>query len=137
MYVCGITPYDKSHLGHARTFVSFDIIRRYLLFRGFSVTYVQNVTDMDDKIINRAKERKVAPLELSDKYAALREGIRNAGNNEARRLPKVSECIPEIIGLIQQIEKNGYAYATRVGSLFRCAANSGPTGSFRARDRNR
>ncbi len=65
MYVCGITPYDKSHLGHARTIIAFDIIRRYFLFRGFEVTYVQNVTDIDDKIIRRAHERKMPPLQLS------------------------------------------------------------------------
>ncbi|VVC00746.1 Cysteine--tRNA ligase [uncultured archaeon] len=119
MYVCGITPYDKSHLGHARTFVSFDIIHRYFLFRGYKVTFVQNITDIDDKIIKRAHERKMKPLELSKKYA-------DEYGNEAALLgimkpdasPKVSENIPEIISLISRIEKNGYAYATESGVYF-------------------
>ena len=119
MYVCGITPYDKSHLGHARTFISFDMIRRHLLFRGFSVTFVQNVTDIEDKIINRAKERKVAPLELADKYAKLFERESDVlGIMKPDASPRVSECIPEIIGLIRMIEKNGYAYATSSGIYF-------------------
>ena len=119
MYVCGITPYDKSHLGHARTLVSFDIIRRYFLFRGFSVNYVQNVTDIDDKIINRAKERKVPPLALSKKYSEESEKEFAAlGIMKPDAAPKVSECIPEIIALIARIEKNGYAYATESGVYF-------------------
>lgn len=119
MYVCGITPYDHSHLGHARTLVAFDIIRRYLLFRGFSVTYVQNVTDIDDKIIKRAHERKVAPLELSKKFNDLSEKEFLAlGIMKPTSSPKVSGCIPEIISLIERIEKNGFAYRTASGVYF-------------------
>ena len=119
MYVCGITPYDHSHLGHARTLVAFDIIRRYLLFRGFSVTYVQNVTDIDDKIIKRAHERKIAPLELSKKYGEMSEKEFIAlGIMPPTKSPKVSECIPEIISLIERIEKNGFAYRTASGVYF-------------------
>ena len=126
MYVCGITPYDKSHLGHARTFISFDIIRRYLLFRGFSVTYVQNITDIDDKIIKRAAERKVPPLELSRKYTELYEKeAEQLGIMKPDAEPKVSESIPEIVALVQRIEKNGYAYATSSGVYFDVAAFKG------------
>jgi len=119
MYVCGITPYDKSHLGHARTFVSFDIIRRYFLFRGYTVTFVQNVTDIDDKIIKRAKERKMKPLELSKKYAE-ESGKEFAvlGVVKPDFAPKVSEHIPEIVKMIGKIMENGYAYKTESGVYF-------------------
>ncbi|MCX6773001.1 MAG: cysteine--tRNA ligase [Candidatus Micrarchaeota archaeon] len=119
MYVCGITPYDKSHLGHARTLTSFDIIRRYFSFRGFAVTYVQNVTDIDDKIIKRAHERKMKPLELSKKYTHESDKeFELLGIEKPTAAPKVSENIPEIIGLIGKIVKNGYAYATDSGVYF-------------------
>ncbi|MEM4866827.1 MAG: class I tRNA ligase family protein, partial [Sulfolobales archaeon] len=67
-YFCGPTPYDHLHLGHARAFVSFDFIRRYLILRGYNVFYVQNITDIDDKIIRRAKELGVEWHELANKY---------------------------------------------------------------------
>ncbi|VVC01107.1 Cysteine--tRNA ligase [uncultured archaeon] len=119
MYVCGITPYDKSHLGHARTVVSFDFIRRYLLFRGYSVKYVQNVTDIDDKIIRRAHERKMAPLALSQKYAAESEReFEKLGVMKPDFSPKVSGSILEIIALVSRIEKNGFAYVTESGVYF-------------------
>ena len=61
MYVCGVTVYDDSHIGHARTIIFFDVLRRYLLFKGYKILYVQNFTDVDDKIINKAKEISVDP----------------------------------------------------------------------------
>ena len=67
MYVCGPTVYDESHIGHARAYVAFDTIRRYLTYRGYQVTYVQNFTDVDDKIIARATERGVTPSELTER----------------------------------------------------------------------
>ena len=116
MYVCGVTPYDSSHLGHARTFVSFDAIRRYLIFRGYDVTFVQNVTDIDDKIINRAKERKVLPTELSEKYTRQYEGECAAlGIMVPDIAPRVSGSIPQIISLIQKLEQKGAAYKTSTG----------------------
>jgi cysteinyl-tRNA synthetase len=68
MYVCGITPYDDTHLGHGRCYVVFDILRRYLQYKGFKVEYVQNFTDVDDKILNKSKELSIHPKELSQKY---------------------------------------------------------------------
>ncbi|MFA6214738.1 MAG: cysteine--tRNA ligase [Candidatus Micrarchaeia archaeon] len=119
MYVCGITPYDRSHLGHARTFVSFDIIRRYLLFRGYDVKFVQNVTDIDDKIIKRAKERKVLPAELSGKFSLMaKEEWRQLGVMEPDVEPHVSGSIPQIIALISRLEKKGIAYRTSTGVYF-------------------
>ena len=70
MYACGITVYDRCHLGHARTMVSFDVIIRFLRSQGYDVTYVRNITDIDDKIINRANERGVAIDELTAQYIA-------------------------------------------------------------------
>jgi cysteinyl-tRNA synthetase len=119
MYVCGITPYDASHLGHARTFVSFDNIRRYLLFRGFDVKFVQNVTDIDDKIINRAHERKAQPTKLAEKYTkqAQKECVA-LGVMPPDIAPRVSGSIPQIISLIQKLEKKGFAYKTSSGVYF-------------------
>ena len=119
MYVCGITPYDQSHLGHARTLISFDAIRSYLSFHGFDVLFAQNITDIDDKIIRRAKEKGVPPLELSEKYAAISEKEFDAlGIRKPDFAPKVSRHIPDIIALIGRIEKNGYAYPTSSGVYF-------------------
>ena len=69
MYVCGVTPYDEAHLGHAMSYIIFDVIRRYLRFRGYKVKYVQNITDIDDKIIDRANKLGVATQELADKFS--------------------------------------------------------------------
>ena len=119
MYVCGVTPYDQSHLGHARTFVSFDIMRRYLLFKGYDVKFVQNVTDIDDKIINRAKERKISPTELSEKYTHQSESECLAlGVMPPDIAPRVSGSIQQIIALISRLEKNGFAYRTSTGVYF-------------------
>ena len=119
MYVCGVTPYDRSHLGHARTFVSFDVMRRYLIFKGYDVKFVQNVTDIDDKIINRAKERKVLPTELSEKYThqSEKECI-ELGVMQPDIAPRVSGFIPQIIALISRLEKKGIAYRTSTGVYF-------------------
>src|SRR5438046_2298030 len=68
MYVCGITPYDESHLGHARCYVFFDTVKRFLLSQGYQVKHVQNFTDIDDKIINRAKTKNESPKELAERF---------------------------------------------------------------------
>ncbi|MFA6328901.1 MAG: cysteine--tRNA ligase [Candidatus Micrarchaeia archaeon] len=119
MYVCGVTPYDRSHLGHARTFISFDVMRRYLVFRGYEVRFVQNVTDIDDKIINRAKERGVLPTELSEKYSLQSEKeCAQLGVLKPDAAPRVSGFIPQIIALISRLEKKGAAYRTSTGVYF-------------------
>ena len=68
MYVCGVTPYDNCHIGHAMSYIIFDVIRRYLQFRGYKVKYVQNITNIDDKIINRANQLGISTDELAKKY---------------------------------------------------------------------
>ena len=113
MYVCGITPYDYSHIGHARCYVTFDIIRRYLEFSGYSVKYVQNFTDIDDKIIKRANEKKEDPIKLANRFITeyFRE-FDELGVKRADVHPKVTEHITEIIAAIQRIIDNGYAYVS-------------------------
>ncbi|VVB57102.1 Cysteine--tRNA ligase [uncultured archaeon] len=125
VYVCGLTPYDSMHIGHARTFVSFDILRRWMAHTGLEVVFIQNVTDIDDKIIKRAKENKekkrplAAPLELSAHFDALsRQDMKSLGILAPTHMPKISEHIPQTISLIQKIIANGHAYATQSGVYF-------------------
>ncbi len=119
MYVCGMTPYDSMHLGHARAFLAYDVIRRYLEWRGFEVLHIQNVTDVDDKIIRRANELSVSPFALADKFTA--ESIDDCdalGIVRAHHYPRVTEHIPEIIDLIKSLIDKGFAYATTGGSVY-------------------
>jgi cysteinyl-tRNA synthetase len=111
MYVCGVTVYDRSHIGHARALVTFDVICRYLKFLGYDVTFVRNFTDVDDKIINRANERGITSQELSELY--IREFTQDI--MALRCLPptfepRATQHIPEMIGIIQELEAKGLAY---------------------------
>lgn len=111
MYVCGPTTYNFIHIGNARPMILFDTIRRYFEYVGYTVTYVQNFTDIDDKIINRAQEEKMDALELARKYTAeYYKDAKALGTREATIQPKVSEHLPEIIDMIQKIIDNAYAY---------------------------
>ncbi len=111
MYVCGPTVYDYSHLGHARTYIVFDIIRRYLKYRGYRVKLVINITDIDDKIIKRAKELGITPKELAEEMTKeFFKDIEALKIKPATYYPKATETIPEIIKLIEKLIKNGYAY---------------------------
>ncbi|MBE6040457.1 MAG: cysteine--tRNA ligase [Clostridiales bacterium] len=111
MYVCGPTVYNFFHIGNARPFVVFDTLRRYFKFRGYEVKFVQNFTDVDDKIINRAKEEGITAPEVSEKY--IKEYFNDAEALNVLRAdvhPKVSEHIPEIIEFVQTLIDKGYAY---------------------------
>ena len=111
MYVCGPTVYNYFHIGNARPFVVFDTLRRYFRFRGYEVKFVQNFTDVDDKIINRAKEEGITAPEVSEKY--IEEYFNDAGALNVLKAdvhPKVSEHIPEIIEFVQTLIDKGYAY---------------------------
>ncbi len=111
MYVCGPTVYNYIHIGNARPFVVFDTLRRYLEYKGFQVRYIQNFTDVDDKIINKAKEEGVSALEVSTRY--IKEYYADADALHLERAtvnPKVSETIPEIIDFISALVEKGYAY---------------------------
>jgi len=111
MYVCGITPYAEAHVGHGRSYVAFDVIRRALEYLGYEVRYVQNFTDVDDKIIARAREMGVEPLELSARYAEeFLEEMRMLNVKKADSYPKVSEMIGEIIGVVEALVEKGAAY---------------------------
>jgi cysteinyl-tRNA synthetase len=111
MYSCGPTVYNYFHIGNARPFIFFDVVRRYLQYAGYDVKFIQNFTDVDDKIINRALEEGVKPDELAEKY--IKEYFIDAdalGIKRADKHPKVSENIDAIISLIQKLIKKGMAY---------------------------
>jgi len=111
MYSCGPTVYNYFHIGNARPFIVFDVLRRFLEYTGYQVNFVQNFTDVDDKIINRSHEEGISPQEISEKY--IREYFIDAdalGIKRATVHPKVSEHIPEIIAMIQTLEDKGLAY---------------------------
>ncbi|RIK50735.1 MAG: cysteine--tRNA ligase [Chloroflexi bacterium] len=111
MYVCGPTVYSDAHVGHAMAAIVFDMVRRYLLFRGYAVQYATNFTDVDDKIIRRANERGEDPIALANHYAEeyLRH-LRDLNVMPADIYPRVSSEIPQIIRFIQELGELGYAY---------------------------
>lgn len=120
MYVCGPTTYDYSHLGHAKSYVSFDTARRYLEFLGHRVTFVQNFTDIEEVIIRRAGEVGKPPLEFAGFFiAAFLDDMRALNVERATHYPRVSEHIPEILGLIRALIDRGYAYEVQGDVYFR------------------
>ncbi len=111
MFVCGPTVWDSSHVGHAKTYVAYDIIARYLRRKGYSVFFILNITDIDDKIINRAKQTGESPLELADRYAqAFFKDMKDLNVNSVNLYAKASDHIPEIIDQIQGLIGKGMAY---------------------------
>jgi cysteinyl-tRNA synthetase len=111
MYVCGMTVYSDAHIGHARTYFAFDVIRRYFEYRGFNVTYVQNITDVDDKIIDAANKEGVDALEYSKLFTEkCLHDLDDLGIRRANIYPKASETIADMIEMIKHIIKNGYGY---------------------------
>jgi cysteinyl-tRNA synthetase len=119
MYVCGVTVYDHSHIGHARTIIFFDVLRRYLLYKGFKVKYIQNFTDIDDKIINRAKVEGSRPDEIAKRYIDEYHADFDSLNVlRADKYPLVTEHIPDIIKFIGILLKKGYAYLSLNGVYF-------------------
>ncbi len=111
MYVCGVTVYDHSHIGHARSYVAFDVIRRYLEYKGYDVTYIQNFTDVDDKIIKKAKESERNALEISSEYIdSYMEDMHRLNVMDANHYPKASEFIPEMISVVEDLIEKGHAY---------------------------
>jgi cysteinyl-tRNA synthetase len=112
MYCCGVTVYNHCHLGHARSYIGWDVVRRYLQWRGFQVRYVQNFTDIDDKILNRAKAEGSSMEAIANRYIhAYFEDIRRLNVLDADEYPRVTEHIAAIHDLIQSLEDKGYAYA--------------------------
>lgn len=120
MYVCGVTVYDNSHIGHARTIIVFDTLRRFLLSKGYKVVFVQNFTDVDDKIINRAKTEGKKAEQISEKY--IDRYFHDFGSLNVMRAdyyPKATEHIKEMIQLIDGLIKKDHAYITLNGVYFR------------------
>jgi len=120
MYVCGITAYDECHIGHAMTYIIFDTIKRYLKFRGYKVKHVQNFTDVDDKIIERANKLGIPPAKLAGKYSDQYFANMDALNVERADIyPRATEEIPKIIEIIQRLIANAYAYESEGSVYFR------------------
>src|SRR2546428_11064297 len=119
LFVCGPTVYDLSHIGHAKTYVAYDIIARYLRWKGLSVFFVMNITDIDDKIINRAHEGSEDPLRLADRYAQLfYKDMKDIRVDSINLYAKASDHIPEIIGQIEGLLKKGLAYRVDSGDVY-------------------
>ncbi len=119
MYVCGLTPYDSAHIGHARAYVSFDIIKRHLIKLGFRTYHIQNITDVDDKIIKRCRETGADPKTLTEQnHSEALELFGRLNILPADVYPKVTGHIPEIIELVSLLVRKGAAYETETGVYF-------------------
>lgn len=119
LFVCGPTVYDDAHIGHGRTYISFDMIKRYLEYKGYSVFYLQNVTDIDDKIINRSAEvgadTKVLARKFEKRY---QEDMEALGVNGVNFFARATNHVPEIISQIETLIQKGFAYETPTGVYF-------------------
>jgi len=119
MYVCGITVYDYCHLGHARSMVIFDIIYRFLRFLGFSVNYVRNITDIEDKIIKRAKDNQQTITELTNQMIqAMDEDFASLDNLKPTQEPRATDYIPQMYEMIQTLIDKGFAYQGDSGNVY-------------------
>jgi cysteinyl-tRNA synthetase len=118
MYVCGMTVYDYCHVGHARVLVVFDMVQRWLRAIGYDVTYVRNVTDIDDKIIRRAVENNETIAALTTRFiAAMHEDAAALGVEPPTIEPRATEHVPQMLGMIEMLERNGYAYQASDGDV--------------------
>jgi len=120
IYACGVTPYSDCHIGHAMSYITFDVVRRYLEFKGYKVKYVQNFTDIDDKIIDRAQQLGIAPVELAEKFIAQYFADMDLLNiRRADVYPRATQEIPGIIEVIRGLIDKGHAYDTQGSVYFR------------------
>ena len=118
MYVCGVTIYDLCHIGHGRTFVSFDVISRYLRFLGYDLTFVRNITDIDDKIIKRAAENGETCDVLTERLIADMHADFDALNMKRPDVePRATEYITEIVELVERLIERGFAYVASNGDV--------------------
>ncbi|MBP9737806.1 MAG: cysteine--tRNA ligase [Rhodoferax sp.] len=118
MYVCGMTIYDLCHIGHARMALVFDVVQRWLKVSGYRVTYVRNITDIDDKIIRRALERGISIRALTDEMiAVMHQDIGRLGIEAPTLEPRATEYVPQMLGLIRQLESKGLAYQAASGDV--------------------
>ena len=123
MYVCGLTPSGEPHLGHARSFLFFDVFRRYLRHLGYKVTYVQNVTDIDDRSIEASRQEGRPWHEIVERYySSFKGSMRRLGVAEPDIEPRATEYIPQILEMIEKLVESGHAYASEDGVYFRVAS---------------
>lgn len=119
LFVCGPTVYDDAHIGHGRTYISFDTIKRYLEFKGYSVFYIQNITDIDDKIINRAKQTNSNAMDVARRFEKrYMEDMNKLNVNNVNLFARATDHIDEIIDQIQRLIKLEFAYETEDGVYF-------------------
>jgi cysteinyl-tRNA synthetase len=124
MYVCGMTVYDHLHVGHARSQIAFDVVRRWLLASGYQVTYVRNITDIDDKIINRAREQGESVEALTARHIkSMNEDFASLGILPADHEPRATQFIPEIIAMVSTLIAKGYAYVGTSGDVLYSVAS--------------
>src|SRR5688500_3027824 len=118
MYVCGMTIYDLCHMGHARMMMAFDVVYRWLRALGYRVTYVRNITDIEDKIINRALERGITIRALTDEMiAAMRQDLAAIGTAPPTHEPRATEYVPQMLSMIRTLESKGLAYRASSGDV--------------------
>jgi cysteinyl-tRNA synthetase len=135
MYVCGVTVYDRCHVGHARSLIYFDSVVRYLRWRGYDVTFVRNITDIDDKIIQRAHEQGRPWDELASHYAEeMRKDARALGCLPPDVEPRATAHIDEMLDLIAQLERRGLAYAVGEGDVYFSVGDFREYGALSGRD---
>ncbi|MDP2704078.1 MAG: cysteine--tRNA ligase [bacterium] len=119
LFVCGPTVYDDSHIGHARTQIAFDIIVRYLRARGWKIRYLQNITDVDDKIIKRAKEENKNPLNLAKKFEkSYYEDLKALNVTQVDTFARASDFIPQIVKQVKTLIRKGYAYTLKEQGVY-------------------
>jgi cysteinyl-tRNA synthetase len=135
MYVCGDTVYDFCHIGHARSKIAFDIVRRYLEYRGYRVIFVRNITDIDDKIIKRAAENGETIQALTERFTrAMHEDYDRIGILRPTHEPRATEYIPGMVAITQQLIDKGYAYVASNGDVLYSVSKFGPYGKLSGRD---
>ena len=135
IYVCGMTVYDHCHLGHARVMVAFDVVFRYLKSSGYDVTYVRNITDIDDKIIQRANENGENFKELTERFIdAMHDDEHALGIQAPTEEPKATDNIPEIISMIKTLIEKGYAYQGDSGDVYYAVSKFAEYGKLSGRN---
>ena len=131
MYVCGMTVYDYCHLGHARMLIAFDVVRRHLVASGYRVTFVRNITDIDDKIIARANENGEPMAALTERYIrAYHEDCEALGVLRADLEPRATEYLPQIVEMIGTLVAKGHAYAADNGDVYYSVSSFAPYGQL-------
>ena len=134
IYCCGVTVYDLCHLGHARSYINWDVLRRYLIWRGLEVTFVQNFTDIDDKILKRADKENSSMTEVSERnIASFHQDMDALGILRPDRMPRATQCLDGIRELIAELEAKGAAYSAE-GDVYFAVMNHAGYGKLSGRD---